>query len=109
MFDIGFWELLLVGVVALLVVGPDKLPGLVRTTGMWVGRIRHFASSVKDELEQEINRTEELKRLVNEQIEIAERNKRPDPDKPTVAVNHRPESKAAEEGEDKARQGENTP
>jgi sec-independent protein translocase protein TatB len=35
MFDIGFWELTIIGVVALLVIGPDKLPGIARTAGMW--------------------------------------------------------------------------
>jgi sec-independent protein translocase protein TatB len=39
MFDIGFTELLLIGVVALIVLGPDRLPGAVRTAGLWIGRI----------------------------------------------------------------------
>lgn len=84
MFDIGFWELLLVAVVALIVVGPDKLPGLVRTVGLWVGRARHFASSIRDELEEEVSRAEELKRLVEEQAEIVKRNQILDDGKPTV-------------------------
>lgn len=73
MFDIGFWELMVVAVIALLVVGPDKLPGLVRTTGLWVGRIRRFAASVKDEIDEEVARSDELKRLMDEQIEIRKR------------------------------------
>lgn len=73
MFDIGFWELLLVAVITLIVVGPDKLPGLVRTVGVWVGRIRHFANSVKTEFEDEVTRVDELKRLMEEQAEIAKR------------------------------------
>jgi len=40
MFDIGFAELLLIGVVGLLVLGPERLPGAVRTVSLWVGRLR---------------------------------------------------------------------
>ncbi len=53
MFDIGFWELALISVVALLVVGPERLPGLVRTTSGWVRKLRGFVSSVKNDLENE--------------------------------------------------------
>ena len=58
MFDVGFLELLVVGVVALLVIGPERLPKLARTAGMWVGRGRRFVSSVKADIEQEL-KTEE--------------------------------------------------
>lgn len=63
MFDIGFWELLLIGVVALLVIGPDKLPGLARTAGLWLGRARHFIGSVKADIDREL-RADELRRAV---------------------------------------------
>jgi len=66
MFDIGFWELLLIGVVALLVVGPDKLPGLARTAGHWVGRTRRFVSSVKADIDREIA-ADELKKILANQ------------------------------------------
>jgi len=66
MFDVGFLELLVVGVVALLVIGPERLPKLARTAGMWVGRGRRFVSSVKADIEQEL-KTEELKRILDEQ------------------------------------------
>jgi sec-independent protein translocase protein TatB len=59
MFDIGFWELCIVGVVALLVFGPDKLPGVARSVGFWVGRTRRMITSVKQEFEQEL-RLQEL-------------------------------------------------
>ena len=64
MFDIGFWELALIGVVALLVVGPDRLPGLARTVGLWVGRIRRYVSAVRDDIEREIQ-AEELKKMLD--------------------------------------------
>lgn len=54
MFDIGFLELCLIGVVALLVVGPERLPRLARTAGMWVGRARRFMSEVKTDISAEL-------------------------------------------------------
>lgn len=66
MFDVGFFELLLIGVVALLVVGPERLPKLARTAGLWLGKGRRFLSSVKADIEQEI-KADELKRILAEQ------------------------------------------
>ena len=63
MFDIGFWEITLIAVIALLVVGPDRLPGMVRTIGFWVGRIRRYVHQVRDDIEREIN-AEELKKTL---------------------------------------------
>lgn len=65
MFDIGFWELALIGVVALLVVGPERLPKLARTTGLWVRKVRRFVGGVRADIEEEL-RTEELKSLLDE-------------------------------------------
>ncbi|CAK0744127.1 Sec-independent protein translocase protein TatB [Gammaproteobacteria bacterium] len=70
MFEIGFWELVMVGVVALIVVGPERLPGLARTAGLWLGKARYFVSSVKAEIDREI-KAEELKRLLEEQARLA--------------------------------------
>lgn len=66
MFDIGFWELLIIGTVALLVVGPDRLPGLATFLGHWVGRARNFANHMRNEIQQELE-AEHLKTLVDEQ------------------------------------------
>ena len=66
MFDIGFFELMLIGVVALLVVGPQRLPAVARTAGLWIGRGKRLISSVKADIEQEI-RAEELKKVLKEQ------------------------------------------
>lgn len=54
MFDIGFWELVVIGVVALVVLGPERLPVAVRTAAHWIKLIRSTANSVKSELEQEL-------------------------------------------------------
>jgi sec-independent protein translocase protein TatB len=47
MFDIGFSELVLVGVVALVVLGPERLPGAVRTASLWIGRIKRSFLAIK--------------------------------------------------------------
>lgn len=78
MFDIGFWEISLIGVIALLVVGPDKFPGMIRSVGYWFGRARQMASSVKDDFDREVAKAEGLKELMEEQKEIMERNALPD-------------------------------
>jgi sec-independent protein translocase protein TatB len=54
MFDVGFWELVIIGIIALLVVGPDKLPGLLREIMKWVRTIRRFVTTTKRELETEL-------------------------------------------------------
>ncbi|WP_456375078.1 Sec-independent protein translocase protein TatB [Thiolapillus sp.] len=66
MFDVGFFELLLISVVALLVIGPERLPKVARTTGMWIGRGRRMLMSVKADIEKEL-KAEELKRVLEEQ------------------------------------------
>ena len=66
MFDIGFFELLLIGLVALLVVGPERLPKVARTAGLWIGKARRMLNSVREDIEQEI-KADELKRILEEQ------------------------------------------
>ncbi|TIH10933.1 Sec-independent protein translocase protein TatB [Pseudomonas leptonychotis] len=73
MFDIGFTELLLVGIVALVVLGPDRLPGAVRTAGLWIGRIKRSFSAIKAEVEREIGADEIRRQLHNENILELER------------------------------------
>ncbi|HQY69864.1 MAG TPA: Sec-independent protein translocase protein TatB [Pseudomonadales bacterium] len=68
MFDIGFSELLLVGVIGLLVLGPERLPGAVRTASLWIGRIRRQFHEIKTEVEREIGADEIRAQLRNEAI-----------------------------------------
>lgn len=63
MFDIGFWELGVIMVVGLVVIGPDKLPGIARSAGKWVGKARYFISTVKEDVSKEL-RQEELKKAI---------------------------------------------
>ena len=68
MFGISFSELLLVGLVALLVLGPERLPGAARTAGLWVGRLKHSFNAIKQEVEREIGADEIRRQLHNEHI-----------------------------------------
>lgn len=68
MFDIGFWELCLIGIVSLIVIGPEKLPKVARLAGFWVGKTRHMVASVKEEIKEEF-KEEELRALLKEQQE----------------------------------------
>ena len=68
MFDIGFMELLLVAVIALVVLGPERLPGAIKTTAYWVGKIRRSFQSVKADLEREIDADGIRRQLHNEEV-----------------------------------------
>ncbi|KWU02398.1 MAG: Sec-independent protein translocase protein TatB [Vibrio toranzoniae] len=54
MFDIGFWELVLISVVGLVVLGPERLPVAIRSVSKFVGQAKSMANSVKDELSHEL-------------------------------------------------------
>lgn len=86
MFGIGFWEIVLIGVVALVVVGPEKFPGMVKTAGFWLGRFREMTSSVKQEFKNEIDRAEHLRKLIEEQQEILQRHQITDETKAVVGA-----------------------
>mgnify|MGYP001061482136 CR=1 FL=1 len=68
MFNIHSTELLLVAVVALLIIGPEKLPAAVRTASLWIGRFRRSFYKVKSEIEREINADEIRRQLHNESV-----------------------------------------
>lgn len=71
MFDIGFWELTVIGVVALLVIGPERLPGVARTAGHWAGKARRYLGSVKADIDREM-RAEELRKILDDQATAKE-------------------------------------
>jgi len=71
MFDIGFWEILMIGVVALLVVGPKEFPALIRNVARGLGKMRAFVSSVKSDLDYEIDKANEVKAMIEKEAEIA--------------------------------------
>ena len=62
MFDIGFSELLVIGIVALIVIGPEKLPRMARTVGILAGRLQRYVSDVKADINREIE-LEDLRKM----------------------------------------------
>jgi sec-independent protein translocase protein TatB len=72
MFDIGFWELFLILVLALLIVGPERLPSAARTAGHWFGKARRYVEGVRNEVASEFD-VSELKRMIhNQEVQINE-------------------------------------
>jgi sec-independent protein translocase protein TatB len=119
MFDIGFSELLVIGVVALIVIGPEKLPRVARTLGHLAGRLQRYVSDVKADINREIE-LDELRKMrdsmqqaasnfessvhaevnkteteLNKSVEAAVADKPVTADKP--AAEKKPEEKKAEE------------
>jgi len=70
MFDIGFTELVIIAVVSLLVIGPEKLPGTVRTASAWLHRIRRGFNDIRQEVEQELHNDAVLQELRKTRDEI---------------------------------------
>lgn len=68
MFDIGFTELLVCLVVALVVIGPEQLPGTVRTVGLWIGRLKRSLRDTRQEIERQIGADDIRRQLHNEEI-----------------------------------------
>ena len=62
MFDIGFSELLVIGIVALIVIGPEKLPRVARTIGHLAGRLQRYVADVKADINREIE-LDELRKM----------------------------------------------
>jgi len=71
MFDVGFWELCLVGVISLLVIGPERLPKAARIAGFWLGKTRAVVAAVKAEIKEEL-REEEIRQSLRKQSGIDE-------------------------------------
>ncbi len=74
MFDIGFWELAVIGTIMLVVLGPERLPGVARTAGFWLSKIRRMVSDVKAEVKKEMDAAE-LKELEDAKNQIQQASK----------------------------------
>lgn len=72
MFDVGFWEILLILVLALVVIGPERLPGAARQAGFFVGKARRYIEGVRSEVEEELDVGEFKRMLHNQEIQINE-------------------------------------
>ncbi len=106
MFDLGFWEIALIVVIGLLVLGPEKLPRAARTVGLWVGKARRTLAEVKRDIDRELDASE-LKELTNVKEELTDTkkifeeaasdlNKQVEKDYETIAVKPQFETPATE-------------
>ena len=74
MFDFGFWEIAIVGIITLIVVGPEKMPSLARKAGFYFGKLNRFFNKVKSDINEEL-RMDEIKEQMSmdeEKIIISE-------------------------------------
>ncbi len=71
MFEVGFSEILMVGLVALLVIGPEKLPKVARMAGYWIGKSKRMVAAVKQEISEEFQ-AEELRQSLKNQSGLNE-------------------------------------
>jgi sec-independent protein translocase protein TatB len=72
MFDVGFWEILLILILALVVIGPERLPGAARKAGYFVGKARRYIEGVRSEVESELDVSEFKRMLHNQEVQINE-------------------------------------
>lgn len=73
MFDIGFWELALIAVIGLIVLGPERLPVVARTLGLWVGRARGYVRGITSELDREMRLQEMREHFERTRQEISDK------------------------------------
>jgi sec-independent protein translocase protein TatB len=94
MLEGSFWELALIFVLALVVFGPERLPGLARTMGLWIGRARAVVRNLTEQLERELAADEmrkaaadakrEINTTLNEKISLTDKDQPVSPTQPTV-------------------------
>jgi sec-independent protein translocase protein TatB len=68
MFESSFLEMLVVGIVALIVIGPERLPTVARTVGLWIGKARRFIATTRADIEKELH-ADELRNMLYKQEE----------------------------------------
>ncbi len=71
MFDMGFTEMMLIGIVALVIIGPERLPGVARTAGKYFSRLRNFMMNVRADVESELKADELREMLAQQQKELS--------------------------------------
>ena len=72
MFDVGFWEILLILILALVIIGPERLPSAARKAGFFFGKARRYIEGVRTEVEQELDVGEFKRLLHNQEVQINE-------------------------------------
>ena len=76
MFDIGFWELFFLFLLTLFVLGPEKLPEVASYLGKQFGKLQRYFSSVKDQIDNEVDSTDIKSILKDQELSISELQKR---------------------------------
>jgi sec-independent protein translocase protein TatB len=87
MLDFGFSEILLTSAIALVVLGPERLPKVARQVGNWMGRARLMARQLSEQLEREVNAEEVLRQQINQKADHPPLNP-PQPQPPPVDIHH---------------------
>ncbi|NYT28140.1 MAG: twin-arginine translocase subunit TatB [Candidatus Thiodubiliella endoseptemdiera] len=64
MFDIGFWEFALIGIITLIIVGPERMPGIARTAGRYIGKGKRFVAKIQEDIGEELE-ADKLKEHLN--------------------------------------------
>ena len=72
MFDVGFWEITLILILALVIIGPERLPAAARKAGFYVGKARRYIEGVRSEVESELDINEFKRMLHNQEVQINE-------------------------------------
>lgn len=72
MFDLAFSELLIIGIVALVVIGPERLPKVARTAGQWLGKLNRYVSQVKQDIDRDM-KLDELRKMQQDMKDTAQR------------------------------------
>jgi sec-independent protein translocase protein TatB len=86
MLDVGFSEILLTSAIALIVLGPEKLPKVARQVGNWVGRARAMARQLTEQLEREVSSAEELVNLTKSNMSISADTPKPSADTTKISA-----------------------
>ena len=68
MFDIGFLELLVIALITLVVMGPERLPEVIRTLSLWIGRLKQLLAKTRQDIENEVGMDDIRHQLHNEQV-----------------------------------------
>ena len=74
MFDFGFWEIAIIGIITLIVVGPERMPSLARKAGLYFGKFNNFLNKIKSDINEEL-KVDELKEQLSmdqEKISLSE-------------------------------------
>jgi sec-independent protein translocase protein TatB len=65
MFDVGFWEFALIGIITLIIVGPERMPNIARKAGQYVGKAKRFIAKIQDDVSEELD-VDQFKRQLSD-------------------------------------------